>query len=254
MAKTRSSMVELGRGMAEAKPEAIIVLTPHGLRIDGSFCVANCSNMYGELSEQTVAGMVGQDRSDKGVTITMRRSVDRELAKAVIDQARSAGLPVADANFATSEGRFSSLPLDWGAMIPLYFMPETPIVVITPSRALSYEMHIEFGQALARAVAQSGKRVGLIASCDWSHAHAVDGPYGFHEDAARLDERVVELLNSGEIERMTAFEDAFVDHAKPDGIWQSLILAGAIPPEARKPRFLSYEVPTYFGLMCASFL
>jgi len=44
-----------------------------------------------------------------------------------------------------------------------------------------------------------------------------------------------------------------IANAKPDGIWQSLILAGAIPLENRKSTFLSYEVPTYFGLICVAY-
>lgn len=254
MAKTRESMTQLGSAMAKTNPSTIIVITPHGLRIEGQFCVVNASNMTGELSEQTVAGMVGEDRADKGQIVTMARRVDRDLARAVIEEARNSGLPVAEANFATSEGRFSTLPLDWGTMIPLYFMPETEIVVVSPSRNLPFEAHLEFGRALASAVQQSKKRVALIASCDWSHAHSTNGPFGYHADAAKLDRQVVEILTDGSIERMMAFDDAFIDHAKPDGIWQSLILAGAIPPEERNPRFLSYEVPTYFGMMCASYV
>jgi hypothetical protein len=41
--------------------------------------------------------------------------------------------------------------------------------------------------------------------------------------------------------------------AKPDGIWQTLILAVAIPPEEREVEFLSCETPTYFGLICAAY-
>ncbi|MDN3017560.1 hypothetical protein PH210_15280 [Paenibacillus sp. BSR1-1] len=52
---------------------------------------------------------------------------------------------------------------------------------------------------------------------------------------------------------MADLERDFIGAAKPDGIWQTLILAGAIPSEERRVEFLSYEVPTYFGLICAKF-
>lgn len=95
-------------------------------------------------------------------------------------------------------------------------------------------------------VQESGKRVAFIASCDWSHAHNENGPYGFNPAAKLLDEEIVDLMKTNELEKMVQF-----DAAKPDGIWQSLILAGAFPKESRKSHFYSYEAPTYFGLICA---
>src|SRR5690606_13962202 len=126
-----------------------------------------------------------------------------------------------------------------------------PIVVITPSRDLSFEKHLEFGEALREAVKKSEKRIGLIASCDWSHAHDKMGPYGYDPAAKQLDEEVVGLIKNNQLEKMADFDEDFIDAAKPDGIWQTLILAGAIREEERKVEFLSYEAPTYFGLICA---
>lgn len=238
MAKTRTSMEALGREMAAAEPETIVVLTPHGLRVDGQFSIANSFRMFGELHD--------------GGTIRMDKSVDRELAQAVAKAATAAEIPVASVNYATADGPMSCLPMDWGVVVPLHFMPDVPILVITPSRELSYANHIRMGEALATAVQSSGKRVGLIASCDWSHAHLAEGPYGFHPAAAELDGKVVELLSANRVEAVADFADDLVENAKPDGIWQTLVLAGAIPAANRQVEVLSYEVPTYFGLLCAA--
>lgn len=239
MGTTRNSMRRLGEEMATAKPDVIVVITPHGVRIDGQFAVADSERMFGEVDEG-------------GPSLSMERSVKRDLARNIVAQARAAELPVGAVNYATSEGPLSCLPLDWGAMVPLYFMPETPIVVITPSRLISMADHLRFGAALRQAVAAFDGRVGLIASCDWSHAHAADGPYGFHEAAAKLDAEVVAHIKANRLEAVADFDPAFIEHAKPDGIWQTLILAGAIAPGQREVEFYSYEVPTYFGLLCAA--
>lgn len=238
MAETRASMEALGREMAAAKPETIVVLTPHGLRVDGQFSIADSYRMFGELQD--------------GGVIRMDKSVDRELARTIAAAAQDREIPVASVNYATADGPMSCLPMDWGVIVPLHFMPDVPIVVITPSRALSYTDHVRMGEALAAAVQSSGKRVGLIASCDWSHAHLAEGPYGFHEAAADLDAQVVELLKANRVEAVADFDDDFVENAKPDGIWQTLVLAGAIPASDRQVEVLSYEVPTYFGLLCAA--
>lgn len=240
METTRGSMERLGTWMREANPECIIVLTPHGLRVDGQFSISDSERMYGEVE-------------DHGEKVSMERKVDRELAREIADAARASRLPIASLNFATAEGPYSCLPLDWGVIVPLYFMPEVPIVVITPSRSVGYREHVMLGKAIAEAVGNSGKRVGLIASCDWAHAHNADGPYGFNESAERFDTLMVEFIENNRIEALADLPMEFVDEAKPDGIWQAMILAGAIRPADRKVEVLSYEVPTYFGLLCTAY-
>jgi aromatic ring-opening dioxygenase LigB subunit len=239
MSLTRDSLIRLGIEMKKANPDTIIVLTPHGTRINGQFSISDSERMEGTVAENEA-------------TFTMDKKIDRVLAKNIAELVAEANIPVGSINYATAAGPFSCLPLDWGAIVPLRFMPDVPIVVITPSRELSYEKHLQFGKALREAVQVSKKRIGLIASCDWSHTHDVNGPYGYHLAAKELDQEVVTLIKQNQLEKMTEFADDFVDAAKPDGIWQTLILAGAILPEERHVELLSYEAPTYFGLLCAS--
>ncbi|MFD2443743.1 extradiol ring-cleavage dioxygenase [Bacillus sp. CGMCC 1.16607] len=241
MLKTRNSLTKLGLEMEKARPDTIIVLTPHGTRINGQFSISDSERMM---------GIVEENKSN----FTLEKRVDRELARSIADHAKSFEIPVGTINFATATGPLSCLPLDWGAIVPLRFMPNVPIVVITPSRELPYEKHLQFGQSLREAVSASNKRIGLIASCDWAHAHDENGPYGYNPAAKQLDEEVVALIQENQLEKMSEFTDEFVDAAKPDGIWQTLILAGAIKPEERRVEFLSYEAPTYFGLICASII
>jgi aromatic ring-opening dioxygenase LigB subunit len=239
MSKTRESLTHLGTEMERAKPDTIIVLTPHGTRINGQFSVSDSERM---------SGIVEENNSK----FTLDRSVDRELARHIAIVAQNHGLLVGTINYATAAGPLSCLPLDWGSIVPLRFMPDVPIVVITPSRELSYKKHLEFGQSIREAVQSSSKRIGLIASCDWSHTHDEKGPYGFSPTAKELDQEVITLIKENQLEKMAFFADDFIEAAKPDGIWQTLILAGAILPDERRIEFLSYEAPTYFGLICAS--
>jgi aromatic ring-opening dioxygenase LigB subunit len=237
---TRGSMFKLGEEMEKAKPDCIILLTPHGTRINGQFSITDSERMLGIVEENDAS-------------FQMERSVDRELAGAIFEEARQSELHVGMINYGTSAGPFSCLPLDWGAIVPLRFMPEVPVVVITPSRDISFEEHIRLGKSIRVVVQKSNKRVGLIASCDWSHAHDETGPYGYHDAAGQLDTDVVTLIKENRLEEMAKFDKTYIENAKPDGIWQTLILAGAILPDERKSEFLSYEAPTYFGLICTAY-
>ena len=45
---------------------------------------------------------------------------------------------------------------------------------------------------------------------------------------------------------------AFIAEAKADSFWQMLMLHGAVA-EGWRGDFLSYEAPTYFGMLCAAY-
>jgi len=46
---------------------------------------------------------------------------------------------------------------------------------------------------------------------------------------------------------------SLVREAKPDSLWQMAMLAGVLDRAEMKPRFHSYQVPTYYGMLCAGF-
>ena len=141
------------------------------------------------------------------------------------------------------------MPLDWGALIPLWFM-RAPAVVVSPCRALSNEQHVRAGRVLAEAT--GGRRVALIASADHGHGHTADGPYGFAGESAEYDRRVQELVETNDLGELAAWEAGFAVAAKADSFWQLLMLHGAIG-DRFAPDLLSYEAPTYYGMLTASF-
>jgi aromatic ring-opening dioxygenase LigB subunit len=234
---TRKAMEELGRRFAASSPEAAIVLTPHGLHVDGHFAVVRSRFLEGSASQWTDADT------------HLELAGDPELADACVEALRADGLPVVGASFGASLADASTMPLDWGALIPLWFM-RAPAVVVSPCRALAPELHVLAGAALARA--SGGRRVALIASADHGHGHVPDGPYGFAAESAEYDRRVVEALHGNGLAALAEWDASFATAAKADSWWQLLMLHGAIGPGWRA-ELLSYEVPTYFGMACAAF-
>ncbi len=144
--------------------------------------------------------------------------------------------------------------MDWATQIPIHFMgrDEVPIVMIAPARDLSWDLHLAAGRAIAGVAAASNKRVALIASCDHGHAHDPKGPYGFSPASKVFDDRVVELVKRNALGELMSLDPALVAEAKADSFWQMLLLHGAIGDRWRAD-FLSYEAPTYFGMLCAAF-
>ena len=245
----QAAMEELGRRMAAAQPETVVVITPHGVRVSGMMCIGVTERAFGELSD---------DDENPQAHIELALDVDRDLGYDIATRAHGRGIPVGLVGYGSSSGEASCLPLDWGALIPLWFMggraePPPQVVVITPSRQLPLEELITFGACIAESATESGKRVGLIASSDLGHAHQRGGPYGYDPASARFDKLVCEAVKDQALRRLMDLDEWFIEAAKPDGLWQILILQGAIEHTPMRGEFLAYQVPTYFGMLCAAY-
>ncbi|OLC55608.1 MAG: hypothetical protein AUH85_08870 [Chloroflexi bacterium 13_1_40CM_4_68_4] len=225
-ARTRAAMEELGRRFAAARPDATILLTPHHVHVEGALAVIVSNRLRGELGED-------------GHRIELTVPVDRALALAVLRAIGDAGVRVVGVSFGGNDPSSAVAPMDWGTLIPLWFMggradAPVPAVVVAPARDLT------------------AKRIALIASCDHGHAHNRDGPYGFSPASREFDDRVVALVKADRLGELLAFGRSFVEEAKADSFWQMLMLHGAMGGRWRG-ELLSYEAPTYFGMLCAAY-
>jgi aromatic ring-opening dioxygenase LigB subunit len=236
-APTRRGMEELGRRFADARPEAAIVLTPHGAHVDGNFAVVRSARLEGDAARWTDA-----DTHFEGPG-------EPELAGACLDALQEDGLPALGVTFGATATGTSTMPLDWGALIPLWFM-RAPAVVVTPCRARPNAEHVRAGAALARATGV--RRVALIASADHGHGHTSDGPYGFAAESAPYDALIQELVTGNRLGELVDLDADWALAAKADSFWQLLMLHGAIG-DSFDVELLSYEAPTYFGMLTASF-
>jgi len=162
---------------------------------------------------------------------------------------QAAGLPAVGVTFGATAAGSSTMPLDWGAVIPLLFM-RAPAVVVSPCRARSNIEHVRAGRALAEAT--GARRVAFVASADHGHGHVPDGPYGFAAESAEYDAEIVEIVRSNRLAALEAWDPGFAVAAKADSFWQLLMLHGALGG-GFEAELLSYEVPTYFGMLTASF-
>jgi aromatic ring-opening dioxygenase LigB subunit len=242
---TTKGMEELGRQMKKHGVGTIIIATPHGLRLDQAI---------GVVTSQYSAGML----EDRGGKVSARLRCDRPLAQKIYQSARKAGLPVVAANYGTSGGPESSMPMDWGVLVPLWFFgaqekKKPRIIIVTPSREIPLAQLVEFGKVIARTAEKSKSKIAFVASADQGHAHDKAGPYGFHPASKEYDELVIKAVKGNDLKQILTLDPEFVEDAKPDSLWQMAILVGILEQVPLKAKFVSYQMPTYFGLMCAYF-
>jgi aromatic ring-opening dioxygenase LigB subunit len=233
---TGAAMAELGRRLEAAAPETTVVLTPHNVHVEGAFAVVVAA---------TVAGVVDE------VTAELACAVDRALAEAVLRALRDAGLPAVRVSFGSNDPVLAEHPLDWGALLPLCFLGRDtrPVVLVAPARDRPLAEHIRAGAALAAAT--EGRRVALVASADHGHAHDPDGPFGFHPAAAEYDERVTAIVRENRLGDVLVLEP-IVNEASADSLWQLAMLHGVLG-DGFTAELLSYEAPTYFGMLVAAY-
>jgi aromatic ring-opening dioxygenase LigB subunit len=266
-----AAMLEVGRRCAAARPDVIVIATPHGVRVDDAICLAGAGRAAGSLhADGPSPGRV--DAASR--TVEMNIPVDLRLTETITETARAAGVPIAVAGFAGNRAAESCIPLDWGVAVPAWFLghdrhlpgggnvlsaaPDEdigpPVVIVTPSRRLSRETMVRFGEAVADAAAKDGRRVAFVASCDWAHAHA-GSRYGASPAAAEVDGLVVDALRAGEPGRLIDLDQAKMDAAAIDGLWQALMLAGVLNRVPMRGEFLAYEVAAAFscGMAVAAF-
>jgi aromatic ring-opening dioxygenase LigB subunit len=221
---TRAALEELGRRHAAAAPETTVVVTPHNVHVEGHFAVVTAAHV-GELD------------------------TDRELAAAILGALSEAGIPALGVSFGSNDLATAEMPIDWGTEIPVEFMRGERIVVVSPARDRPLDEHVRAGAAIARATGE--RRVALVASADHGHAHDPDGPYGFDPGAAEYDERIRQLIGENRLDALLEL-GPLAAAAKADSLWQLLVLHGALDGGARI-ELLSYEAPTYYGMLCAAY-
>ena len=258
-AATRRGMEELGRRLDAARPDTTVVLTPHNVHVEGAMAVVTSGHIEGELREGGARRGAFEPRAGKR-SVLLDVPNDRDLARAFLESLRGADIPAVGVSYGGNDAASAVFPMDWAVLVPLWFMggrrsPALPTVVVAPARDLSDEAHVSAGRAMRSAIERSGKRVALIASCDHAHAHAADGPYGHSPAAKRFDDLVVDIVRSDDLARLLSLDRALIRDGKPDSYWQMLMLHGALsmPGERWRGELLSYEAPTYFGMLCAAY-
>jgi aromatic ring-opening dioxygenase LigB subunit len=244
-AETRKGLEKLAEIIRDKAIETIVLATPHGLRLEATIGVV--------ISEFTEGSLQAN-----GNIVRVRCTCDRELAIAILENAKKADLPAVGVSYGTNEGPASCMPLDWGALVPLWFLihrnSNTPkVIIVTPSREIPLQLLTRFGQVIGETAQASRKKVAFVASADQGHAHRADGPYGFNSSSREFDEMVNLAVLESDLRPLLNLPRQFIEDAKPDSVWQIAILQGILERFPMKGQLLSSQIPTYFGMLCAAF-
>ncbi len=228
---------EVGRQVADAAPDALVVISPHSVMYADHLHISPGSRARGDL------GAFGVPQ------VSVQTAYDQDLADHICAQAMQQGISAGYAGERDPD-------LDHGTLIPLYFIQkyirDVPIVRISIS-GLSYQIHYQLGQCISRAAQASGKKVIIIASGDLSHKLREDGPYGFAMDGLLFDEKICRIFKEGDFYGLLDMDPDFCESAAECGHRAFVMMAGAFDGWEIESRLLSYQGPFGVGYAVASF-
>lgn len=203
---------QAAKTLASWKPDTILFLSPHADMYRDYFQISPGSHAKGSFARF------------QAPDVSFDVTYDTELVDAICSISQQEGMP-AGKEYPEQES------LDHGVMVPLYFIEQyiqdVPIVRIGLS-GLSLEKHRTFGQLIARACDQLGRRVAVVASGDLSHYCQERGPYGFREQGPKYDERIMEVMGAGDFDALLDFDESFLAAAGECGHRSFTILSGIL--------------------------
>ena len=219
--------------VANAKPDTVVVITPHSTLYADWFHIS-----HGEGASGSFARFGAAD-----VRITVR--YDTLFAETLSRRARERHIR------AGTQGEKGG-ELDHAAMIPLIFLREAlgqarmPDIVRVGLSGLPLTEHYRLGMLIRDTAEGLGRRVSLIASGDLSHRLLQEGPYGFSPEGPEYDRRIMDVMGRGAFDELFDFSPAFLEGAGECGHRSFTIMAGCLDGQAVSARSLSYEGP--FGV------
>ncbi len=231
---TVEAMKKLEQDLYAAKPEVIIIISPHGEMIPDAFCVnlnANYSANFEDFGDFTTKL---EFKSSPMLALKIKERVEDEL-------------PIVLS---------STEKLDHGATVPLFYLTKhlKDIEIIPISYSfLDYNTHFQFGQLLKKEIAKSEKRVAIIASGDMSHCLIKGAPAGYSPKGAEFDKEFQALLKRKDIPGILKMKPKLIEEAAECGFRSFAILFGVIEEYKFEVDILSYEGPFGVGYMVTNF-
>ncbi|MCX6745191.1 MAG: AmmeMemoRadiSam system protein B [Candidatus Parcubacteria bacterium] len=231
---TVEAMKNLEQELYAAKPDVIIIISPHGEMIPDAFCLNLNSNYQANFEDFGDFTTKLEFKSSPMLALKIKERVENEL-------------PIVLS---------SSDKIDHGAAVPLFYLTkhlkDIEIIPLCYS-FLDFNAHFQFGQLLKKEIAKSEKRVALIASGDMSHCLIKGAPAGYSPKGAEFDKEFQTLLKRKDIPGILKMKPKLIEDAAECGFRSFAILFGVIEEYKFEVDVMSYEGPFGVGYMVANF-
>ncbi|GAU94048.1 hypothetical protein RvY_05892 [Ramazzottius varieornatus] len=267
------NLMNLSQDVADQNPDIIFFSTPHGISDMDRFLIY--------LNEKA-AGVTYADHCQSkncafNLNISLAANESLNLVHHLKKSHRVSGVSTFGPPAGSSSPRIrltsdsadqsfdqTAIPLRWGEIIPLYFIPKNQnrkfIILSHPSRRYSHSESmipelLHLGRSLYLRLSHLKERVAVIISADLAHTHQKDGPYGYSPSAQPFDDAVGTWLKTLDATSLLQTAAGYVNEALSCGYTGLVMLHGMLSEGGLKrwtPKLLINGHPTYFGMALAS--
>lgn len=235
ISSTVKALEKLNKEFVQAKPETVVVISPHAPSLPQAFGIAKAKVLSGNF------GQFG----DFGTELSFENDI--ELQKAILEEVKEEKIPIETLDYSD---------LDHGSLVPLYYLTKGLTKVklnVLSFTLLGLKEHFKFGKALGEAIKHTHKKIAVIASGDLSHRLTFDAPAGYSPRGKEFDEKLVDLLKKKDADGILNLDPELIEEAGECGLRSIIILLGVLDKIDYKPEILSYEGPFGVGYLVVHF-
>ncbi|MDP2586528.1 MAG: AmmeMemoRadiSam system protein B [Candidatus Komeilibacteria bacterium] len=232
--KLKKAVLMLEQDLYSAKPDTIIIISPHGAAVEESFMINHAPVLRLDFSDFGDLETTGEFKNDLSLGYQLREKTESSL-------------PV----ILSSEDK-----LDYGTAIPLYYLTahlkNIGVIPLTYS-ILDRGAHLALGRAIRQTADKSSKRVAVIASADLSHRLKKNSPDGYAPQGKEYDQLVIDLLGRKKNQEFIELNEDLIKNAGQCGYQGILMLLGAINEINYQAKVIGYDNSLGVGYLVMNF-
>ncbi len=229
---TSNSLHTLGKEIAKKSPSTIILITPHGTMFQDAIALSLEDEISGDLKNFGVPN------------VSMKLPINKALTNKLYELAYKEGISVVMATNSLLNKYNTSVFLDHGAMVPLYFInkyyKDYKLVHITYAALNDIDLY-KLGIDINKAVEELEENAVVIASGDLSHKLKEEGPYEYSPFGEKFDTEFLKLLEKGDVKAVFSMDKEMICNAGECGRRSTAILLGTLEGKKFNGELLSYE-------------
>lgn len=233
--KTIEAYQKIEQALYVAKPETIVVISPHAPRFPDSFSATMAAKFTGNLKSFGDFSTTVSAKGDFMIIDHINRKMRQEKIPFTLTPAEE---------------------LDYGITIPLLLLTKKLSdwkVVPLACSMMDGNAHYEYGRQMKRILHKENNRVAIIASADLSHKLTAQSPGGASIEGPKFDEWIQKGVIEPDPTSILNMPKELIENSGQCGYRPICTLLGTLDNMHTEPKILSYEAPFGVGYLTVTY-